>query len=106
MQNHSVDLTEYPLTLGHIACSIALISSQLIFWERKLRIIYLRLIHWCYMNESEKKKNLQHLSQSKIPCSDLYGNWLKKIPWAEVDIIFENSFDTNSKIQLYNKKGK
>ena len=58
------------------------------------------------MNVSEKKKNLQYLSESQIPCSDLYGNWLKKIPWAEVDIIFENSFDTNSKIQLYNKKGK
>ena len=30
----------------------------------------------------------------------------KKYPGPEVDIIFGNSFDTNSKIQLYNKKGK
>ena len=48
------------------------------FWEKKriysacMLSVAVVLMNW------KNKINSEYLSQSKIPCSDLYSNWLKK----------------------------
>ena len=67
---------KYPLTLCYIAFSIAGIFSGVIFWEKMSRISFTCILFiaavWMY------QKN----TVSKIPYSDLYSNWLKKLAWA------------------------
>ena len=73
-------LDRYPLMQGCLVCGIALISSKLFFWEKKLRIssTCILCIVFVWMNQ-KNGTNSQCLSQSKRSCSDLYSYWLKKI---------------------------
>ena len=94
------------VSLQAIFCVWALICPyfSISYFLEKNHAFLLLASYPLFLYEWIKQSTSQYLSQSKIPSSDLYSNWLKKKPRPEVDIFYENNLDTNSKIQLDNWK--